>query len=421
MHILRPYYSEKIRNYITDTSTTTILIHGGRWSGKTTILKFLLSDHSLQYKKYYFSFEDDIVAKKFNDAHDFKWYMQIKYGINFEERNLLLLNEIQYSKNILNILHQLAWDKNCHTIIVATGIIHTLHEEYQTIIHTPWVKTLTIHPLGFFDFLDYKGIHTTYLSLDKPSIVMIKELQWLFDEYLIRWGYPEIIKASSKERKHHQLKAIIQKVYDKDIGFYFYGDEILSFQDLLERICYLCMTGCKYKTIASQTQLPVILIKKYIQFLKDNCIISTLPYFCTDKKRELSHQELIVIEDMGIKNYGTQNFWSQLYNLVSIKNFIYGEISKSLQEGEICMTYQKINNSTIDFIIIHEDDSITPIIVSDSNTNTPPKVLRWFHQQYGHRVRSYIKTTPLTVAKVPFYDKTLVCIPHFMISKALIV
>lgn len=378
-----------------------------------------MSDTALSQKKYYFSFDEDVVAKKFKNADDLRWYMQIKYGINFYEHNILLLNEIQYSKNIISVLHELIEDKEIQTKIIATGIIQTHQEEYDTLIQSWTTQTITIHPLSFFDFLDYKWIHTTYLTIDKPSQIMFKELQLLLDEYLIWWWYPEVIKANTKDRKQHNLKAIVQKVYDKDVWFYFNGDEILVFQDLMEKLCYTTMTWCKYKTLFHDTEISIPLIKKYIQFLTDNCFINTLPYFFTNKKRELSHQETIVIEDMGIKSYMTQHFWSKLHDIVSIKNFIYSEITKILPQWDICMTYQKINNSTIDFIILHNDNTITPIVVSESNTEKAPKVLKWFHTQYGERVRQYIKTTPLLAKKTTYQNKKLICVPYFMITIAL--
>ena len=419
MQIFRPQYITQIHKTIYESNTKLILLHGGRWSGKTTILKHLITDNEIHLKKYYFSFEEDIVAKKFKNSDDFRWYMQIKYGINFHERNLLLLNEIQYSKNIIGVLHELLQDIDIQTTIIATGIIQTHQDDYLNLIQSGKVETITIHPLGFFDFLDYKGIHTTYLNIDKPSQVMFKELQWLLDEYLTRWWYPEVVKATTKDRKQHNLKSIVQKVYDKDVGFYFNGDEILAFQDLMEELCHIVMTWCKYKTISKEKDIPIPLIKKYINFLTDNCLIATLPYFFTEKTKELSHQETVVIEDMGIKSYMTQHFWSKLHDTLSIKNFVYSEITKTIPQEDICMTYQKVNNSSIDFIIVHKDKTITPIVVSDSNTDKLPKVFKWFHVQYGHLVRHYIKTTSLTAKRTSYQDKELICVPHFMTKTAL--
>jgi len=60
--------------------------------------------------------------------------MQIKYGINFYENNILLLNEIQYSKNFINVLEELLQDSDINTIIIVTGIIQQQSEEYQKIL-----------------------------------------------------------------------------------------------------------------------------------------------------------------------------------------------------------------------------------------------------------------------------------------------
>lgn len=83
------------------------------------------------------------------------------------------------------------------------------------------------------------------------------------------------------------------------------------------------------------------------------------------------------------------------------------------------MTYQKINNSTIDFIIEHTDKTYTVIVVSDSNSNKPPKIFKSFHENYGDKVRKYIKTTPLHAQRTSYQDKEFICVPHFMIKVAL--
>jgi hypothetical protein len=79
---------------------------------------------------------------------------------------------------------------------------------------------------------------------------------------------------------------------------------------------------------------------------------------------------------MGIMSYMTHHYGSKIHNITTIKNFIGNEIYKYISDTDQCMTYQKINNSAIDFIILHDDDTITPIVITESNTNKPPKVLK---------------------------------------------
>ena len=186
MLIFRPYYLQKIKDILKKGEKKLIFLHGSRGVGKTTLLKTLQLDTDISVKKYYFSFEDDIVAKKFLNADDFRGYMQIKYGIDFHEPSLLLLNEIQYSKNIISVLDELIQDNAVKTTIIVTGIAQTQSEEYQNLQKSELTQTISIHPLSFFDFLYYREIHTTYLTIDNPSPIMFRELQDLLEEYLTR-------------------------------------------------------------------------------------------------------------------------------------------------------------------------------------------------------------------------------------------
>ena len=378
-----------------------------------------MTDHTLSQKKYYFSFDEDIVAKKFKNVDDFVWYMQIKYGIDFNQPNLLLLNEIQYSKDILQIFNELL-ARNIRTQIIATGIIHTRSQEYQQLIQSRYVRTITVYPFSFFDFLDMKDIHTTYLSLQNPSQVVFKEIQWLFDEYMIRWWYPALVTSSTQDRKQQALRAIIQKVYDKDVWFYFNGDEILLFQDLFQSLCRQTMTGYNLKTLARELDISLPLLKKYVTFFVDNCLIESIPYFYENKKRELCHQEHVALSDTGLVSYMTKNYGSKLYDEKSIKNFICIELLQHIASDDVLMTYKKINNSAIDFVISHSDGTLTPIMVSDKNTTTVPKIYNNFSEYYGHRIRRYIKATPLLAGQSIYREKDFVCVPYFMISKCFV-
>lgn len=416
MLIFRPYYLQKIKDILKKGEKKLIFLHGSRGVGKTTLLKTLQLDTDISVKKYYFSFEDDIVAKKFFNADDFRGYMQIKYGIDFHEPSLLLLNEIQYSKNIISVLDELIQDNTIKTTIIVTGIAQTQSEEYQNLQKSELTQTISIHPLSFFDFLYYRGIHTTYLTIDNPSPIMFRELQDLLEEYLTRWGYPEVIKATTKEKKIQHLRAILQKVYDKDVGFSFHREEILMFQEVVEYLCKRNMQGFKYKSAAEELDLSIPLLKKYILLLKDTYIIRTIPHFFTDKAKELSHQKMIAIEDMGLLSYMTENFGLKTNNITAIKNFVYNEIIKNLPENYKCFTYQKINNSAIDFIIRDAEGMLIPIVISESSSDKAPKVFKSFEERYGHQVRKYIKTTPLTAKKTEIFDKELAILPHFMIS-----
>ena len=87
----------------------------------------------------------------------------------------------------------------------------------------------------------------------------------------------------------------------------------------------------------------------------------------------------------------TKNYGSKLYDEKSIKNFICIELLQHIASDDVLMTYKKINNSAIDFVISHSDGTLTPIMVSDKNTTTVPKIYNNFSEYYGHRIRRFVE------------------------------
>lgn len=122
MIIKRERYVKRLKDAIYDPKVKCIVLDGPRHAGKTTLLKHIYHDDTIEEKKYYFAFDDQISTKQFKDSQEFISFMQIKFGIDFTVPNLLFLNEIQYSKNIGSIIHDLINVHKIRTKIVATGI-----------------------------------------------------------------------------------------------------------------------------------------------------------------------------------------------------------------------------------------------------------------------------------------------------------
>lgn len=122
MIIPRTRYVERLKKAIMNPKVKCIVLDGARHAGKTTLLQHIYHDDTIAGKKYYFAFDDHISTKQFKDSQEFISFMQIRFGIDFSAPNLLFLNEIQYSKNIGSIIHDLINVHKIRTKIVATGI-----------------------------------------------------------------------------------------------------------------------------------------------------------------------------------------------------------------------------------------------------------------------------------------------------------
>lgn len=419
MIIHRKKYVDQIYSAIHNDIIKFVLLNGGRESWKTTLLREIMNDETISNKKYYVSLDDHIVSKQFTGTDDFMSYMQIKFGIDFFQQNLLLLNEIQYSKNLWSIVNDLLLNRKIKTKIIATGV--TLGDFYSPINLSPQeYKIITVYPLDFFEFLEHKQIHTQYLTTDQFSPIMFKEIEKIFDEFLIRGGYPSVVIAQTHEAKLSALKQIIQKIYDKDAGFWFNTEELLNFQKILEYLVSHNTFSIKKNILSDESGISIRHIEHYIKFLTNNFIIDTIPHFFSNKRSEVSLQKKMYFIDTGIISFLTNTFWSKLKNTTTLKNFIYAEIVKNKTEKTSIKTYKKINGSHIDFLLYNtEFDSIIPVVISNTKSTISPKIYTSFWEHYKGKIPHMIKLIPMGIYKDNENNITYDCVPYFMTRELL--
>jgi len=85
MKIPRNNYVSSIQSFLNTSKKSILLLDGPRFAGKSTLLDHVYSEMNINVKKYYYSFDEHIGTKQFKDTHDFMQYMQIRYGVRFDE------------------------------------------------------------------------------------------------------------------------------------------------------------------------------------------------------------------------------------------------------------------------------------------------------------------------------------------------
>jgi hypothetical protein len=176
-----------------------------------------MHDTTITLKKYYFSFDTDLVAKKFLHVQDFVAYMELSFGIDFAKPGLLLLNEMHYSPDIYVVLTEYIYTTNYAVTIIATGIMETHSSIYTHLLAHVAVRAWIVRQLAFISTLHAKGMHTEYLTHALESSIVLAEIQRHYSEYLTWGGYPAIVISTSMAAKKSRLKEMIHKIYDKDI------------------------------------------------------------------------------------------------------------------------------------------------------------------------------------------------------------
>lgn len=257
----------------------------------------------------------------------------------------MCLNETHYSHQLEQILHAYVQLPDVRAKIVATGIVRP-----STLVD-PKVCFLPVFPLSFHEFLEHKHIRIEHITMQTTSKLLLKELQKVYDEYLLRGGYPRVITAEHQDDKLAALKVIMQSVYEKDIGFFFNGHDILQFEPMLHLAYHATKSVYKISTLAKFADCKSSLVEEYMSFFAQHHLIDLLEFSITSPDaKEIHHQKKLLFTDTGMMTYLTKDMTTKLTSLWYQMSFLYREMRDHPSVKSIT-TYKKINGSVIDFIV----------------------------------------------------------------------
>ena len=178
----------------------SILI-GARQTGKTTVLKQLVTQLSKTYKTvFYLSFEDPAILNHVNNHPDNIFdYAIHPSDLQKNQRLFLFIDEIQYLQDPTNFL-KLIFDKyDAKVKIIATGSsAFYINRDFKDSL-AGRKKIFELYPLDFSEFLHFKGednLIDEYKKMqNKKSFnsLHIAQLKSLFTEFINYGGYPAVI------------------------------------------------------------------------------------------------------------------------------------------------------------------------------------------------------------------------------------
>ena len=249
-----------------------LALTGLRRVGKTTLMMKVIDDSIRSGTDpkdiLYFSFDE---FEKFDIRNLISAYEQTTSRNFGEGRKLLLLDDIQKLENWSSKLKSV-YDryKGSVRIIVSCSeslnILRTARESLGGRLFQ-----LTVKPLSFPEFLDFKGV-----NYDTPALYE-RKLHSLYEEYLITQGFPEMVGVSDRYVIRKYLKeSIVEKVLYHDLQV------IAKVFDLsaLESIVNITMSGPGQ--IVELTRLSIQLgisrqtLSKYMSYLEQSFILFKL-------------------------------------------------------------------------------------------------------------------------------------------------
>ena len=409
----RTIYLEMIKKSLRNEKL--VVLYWQRQVWKTTLMEILMQDNDLKLEKKIFSFEDT-QKRNFKSKQEFVDLLSFNLNIDFKKEGYLFLDEVQYVENIVWILKSIYDDKKFKIKIVATGSwMWNIPTQAWSSLVWRWEEVF-VYPFSFEEFLWIKWINTDFLNLKKYSEIIWEEIFDLYKEYLIWWGYPEVIKAKTETKKQRELQKIIKRFFEKDVNFWFTKDDFIEFEKIYFYLYQNVWNLLKIENISNITWIWVRKVKKYLTFLKRSLVIFEVKPYFQDKSKEIFSQANMYLSDLGIFSFLWKNYWNKIMDGKVIENFIFLELQKKITEKEIKF-YKKRNGTEIDFILENWDGKIIPIEVKSNDNFTIPKIFYSFKKDFDEKTIFFVKTTRKKIWENEIENKKILFVPNFLIWK----
>lgn len=247
-----------------------------------------------------------------------------RFSTNFEDNEecIIIIDEIQESYKIYNMIRQFAREFKAHFIMTGSYLGRVvMQKEFWSPMGD--VDFLEIKPLSFAEFIKALNLTHSYESLDLYGDGDKKDYDLVYEkyiDYLEVGGYPEIVCEYLRNHKENinNLFENLLRVFCEESSRYFDGDILTTrvFEDCISAIIEILARGKKGIKESNYTEeLQQIITKQYSSNItKENCN-RVLQWFYTSKFvkdcdklidfdfTNIKKRQRYFLSDVGMANY----------------------------------------------------------------------------------------------------------------------
>ena len=340
-------------------SGKAIIVLGARQTGKTTLLKKIVSNK--ENVLWLNADEPDTIALFENSSSS-------RLKTVFAGKKILVIDEAQRIENI-GLRLKLITDNIPDLQIIATGssAFDLANKINEPLTGRKWEYKL--FPLSFAEMVKKHGF--------------LEENRMIYHR-LIYGYYPDVVTHPGNEKEI--LKQLSDSYLYKDILMWERIKKPEKILKLLQALAFQIGNEISYNNLGSLLELDNQTIEKYIQLLEKTFIIFRLPAFSRNHRKELKRGRKIYFFDNGIRNALLANF-----NLPELRsdigalweNFIISERIKYIDYNKIWVNsyfWRTQDQQEIDYI--EERDGILHAFEIKWNTKKKPFLSKSFGQTY---------------------------------------
>ncbi|MBM3699831.1 MAG: ATP-binding protein [Actinobacteria bacterium] len=218
----------ELKKWKTSTIRKPLLVRGARQVGKTSVIRKFGRENFGDVVEINLEKKEQLsVFDKAINVEDFLKRISIFFDKKAVEGNsLLFIDEIQQSKNLMELLRFFAEEKpNLH--VIAAGSLLEAKIDKSWAIPVGRIDYKYVYPMTFFEYLE--AMKKSALLDSLKSIIPGQQFEFkdlasgLFKEYVITGGMPEAVYSYVSNGNYNEIKTILnrlQTAYTDDIRKY---------------------------------------------------------------------------------------------------------------------------------------------------------------------------------------------------------
>ena len=373
MKLYKRKLQHKIKPWLARPDIVVIL--GARQVGKTTLLGLLKKEikQKLRDSKNILTFNledaDQLSALNRNPKY-FNEYC-ILSGADPDKESIVLIDEIQYLDDPSHFLKYIADFEPSIKLIITGSTSFSINKFKDSVVGRK--KMFTLFPLDFQEFLLFKGKNRQLSAIDKlklndfdlnkidvdpERIAPVKrEIGLLFEEYILYGGYPKVVLAGAREEKLQELKELYDAYELKDINILFNIANITAFRNLFKVLAGSIGCLLNVNEISGTIGIGRDTVLRYLSVLENSFIISTLPPFHNNIRKELTKMPKLFFHDTGLRNFALRNFSEINFRPDKgslFENAIFCELFRNRGVIDQLYFWRTISKIEVDFVLTGE-------------------------------------------------------------------
>ena len=358
------------------------LIAGPRQCGKTFLMELLIDYLQKRGQKILFlnlDIEED--KKYFSSQKALLSKIELEFG---SQKGFVFIDEIQRKSDAGLFLKGIYDLQLPHKFIVSgSGSL-----ELQAKIHESLAgrkKVFDLKTISFVEFLNFKTSYQYEDRLQKFFAVEKESAKNYLLEYLRFGGYPKVVLNKTLSEKQDAIREIFQSYVERDLSALLHLEKTEVVFQLLKLLSENAGNLVNMSSMANTLGISIPTVKNYLWYLEKTFIINRVSPFTRRAGREISKSPVVYFVDIGLRNFVTNTFTSELSPKdlgFNFQNLIFNALQEQFSERAATIHYFRTKDGAeVDFVV-ELGPKIFPIEAKFNWNKSLPRGLQAFVERY---------------------------------------